>query len=109
MRCPVRVTAGAERDLAEISAYLQEREGSVLAERILEGLLATAGQLARFPERGTHPRELLALGIREFRQVLFQPYRITYAIRAGTVFIYLIADGRRDFQTLLERRLLRGD
>jgi len=62
--------------------------------------------LATFSERGSHPRELLALGIREYRETCFKPYRVIYRIIGKRVFVYLIADGRRDMQTLLERRLL---
>lgn len=103
----VRITAGAERDLEEIVTFLAVREGRAVAGRILDGLLDQAAQLARLPERGTHPRELLALGIRAFRQVNFEPYRLIYRVLGREVIILVIADGRRDFQSLLERRLLR--
>jgi toxin ParE1/3/4 len=46
--------------------------------------------------------------MRDFRQVFFKPYRVIYRIRDRSVFIYLIADGRRDMQPLLARRLLGG-
>jgi toxin ParE1/3/4 len=51
---------------------------------------------------------LLALGIREYRQAFFKPYRLIYRVIGKRVFIYLIADGRRDMQSLLSRRLLAG-
>jgi hypothetical protein len=53
-----------------------------------------------------YPNELSALGIREYRQRFFKPYQIIYRVMGKRVYIYLIADGRRDFQTLLARRLL---
>jgi toxin ParE1/3/4 len=62
--------------------------------------------LAIFPERGAYPPELLALGIREYRQTYFKPYRVIYRLLGKKVFIYLIADGRRDMQSLLAWRLL---
>lgn len=62
--------------------------------------------LATFPERCAYPMELLALGTREYRQAFFKPYRVIYVLTERQVFIYLIADGRRDMQTLLTRRLL---
>jgi len=107
MRYEVRITTGAECDLVEITAFLAEREGLAVAEGVLQGLLDCAGDLARFPERGSFPKELLKLGIREFRQALCQPYRLVYRIAGNHVFVLLVADGRRDFQSLLERRLLR--
>jgi hypothetical protein len=63
--------------------------------------MAVVESLAEQPERGTHPRELVNLGIREYRQVFFKPYRVIYRVMGERVIIYLIADGRRDMQTLL--------
>ncbi|HDR16533.1 MAG TPA: hypothetical protein ENN79_13840, partial [Desulfobacteraceae bacterium] len=54
----------------------------------------------------TYPKELLALGIREYREIFFKPYRIIYRVMDKNVYVLLIADGRRDMQTLLQRRLL---
>jgi len=62
--------------------------------------------LATFPERGSHPKELLQLGIRDYRQTYFKPYRVIYRVVGQRVYVYLIVDGRRDMQTLLARRLL---
>jgi toxin ParE1/3/4 len=53
-----------------------------------------------------HPKELSSLGNREYREIHFKPYRIIYRIVDEYVYIYLITDGRRDMQTLLNRRLL---
>jgi toxin ParE1/3/4 len=38
--------------------------------------------------------------------VFFQPYRVIYRVIDVRVFIILIADGRRDLQSLLAGRLL---
>jgi len=51
---------------------------------------------------------LLALGIKEYRQTSFKPYRVIYRVIGRQVVLYVIADGRRDMQTVLARRLLRG-
>ena len=48
----------------------------------------------------------MALGIREYRQTFFKPYRVIYRIIDRRVYVFLIANGRRDMQALLERRLL---
>jgi len=108
MRWKVLLTAGAERDLEALHAYISNHDSPAQADRVLERLLKVADDLATFPERGAHPRELLALGIREYRQVFFKPYRLIYRIIDKRVVIFVIADGRRNMQTLLEQRLL-GD
>ena len=46
------------------------------------------------------------LGIREYREVFFKPYRIIYRVMGDGVYVLVIADGRRDMRALLERRLL---
>ena len=51
-------------------------------------------------------KELAGLGIKEYRQVFFKPYRIIYRVLGERVYIYVIADGRRNMQSLLSRRLL---
>lgn len=62
--------------------------------------------LARFPERGSYLKELVTLGIRDYRQTAFKPYRVIYRGLGALVVVYLIVDGRRDMQSVLARRLL---
>lgn len=102
----VHLSAGAERDLESLYDYIAEFDSKASANHVLDQLLKAAEGLATFPERGSRPRELLALGIREYRQVFFKPYRLIYRIIGQQVIVVLIADGRRDRQTLLARRLL---
>jgi toxin ParE1/3/4 len=106
MRFEVLLTAGAERDLEEIRDYVSEYDSPAKADYVLDRLLAVAEGLSAFPRRGSYPQELRDLGIREYRQTFFKPYRIIYRVIGQQVFIYLIADGRRDMQSLLARRLL---
>ena len=40
--------------------------------------------------------------------MILQPYRTIYRVAGNRVFILLVADGRRDFQSLMERRVLKG-
>jgi toxin ParE1/3/4 len=104
--CRVLLTEGAEQDLEAIYDYIAEFDDPSNADHVLDRLMATAEELAVMPERGSFPRELLDLGIKEYRQVFFKPYRLIYRLlnRDGVVFV--IADGRRDMQSLLARRLL---
>jgi toxin ParE1/3/4 len=102
----VRITAGAERDLESIHDFIAANISPAGAASVLDRLLDAADSLATHPERGSHPQELLALGIREYRQTIVSPYRIIYRIIGDRVHITLIADGRRDMQSLLARRLL---
>lgn len=102
----VFLTAGTEHDLASIHDYIAEADSPRKAGHVLDRLTRIAESLADFPERGSYPKELLALGIKEYRQVFFKPYRLIYRVIDRRVYIYLIVDGRRDMQSLLSRRLL---
>ncbi len=102
----VLLTEGAEQDLEAIFDHISEFDCVANANYVLDALTNVVERLARFPERGTYPKELAALGIKEYRQVLFKPYRVIYRVSANDVIIYLITDGRRDMQSVLARRLL---
>ena len=105
MRFDVLLTEHAERDLREIYDYIAVHDSPGNAARVLDRIEKALHNLSTFPERGSHPQELLALGIREYRQTFLKPYRLIYRIAGRRIHVYLIVDGRRDMQTLLARRL----
>lgn len=107
-RAEVFFTAGAERDLQELYNFVADHDSMAQADRLLDRIQTLVADLATNPDRGAHPRELLALGIRDYRQVVVKPYRVIYRCLGAKVLIYLVADGRRDMGTLLARRLLTG-
>ena len=102
----VLLTAGAEQDLEALHDYIAEFDCVANANYVLDELLKVVKSLAKVPERGSYPKELIALGIKEYRQTTFKTYRVIYRVIANQVIIYLIADGRRDMQSVLARRLL---
>ena len=102
----VLLTQGAEQDLEAIYEYICEFDCIASANRVLDALMDVVESLSKFPERGSSPKELVSLGIKEYRQSLFKPYRVIYRIADTKVIIYLIADSRRDTQAVLTRRLL---
>ena len=102
----VLLTEGAEQDLESIYDYIAEFDCKASADYVLDRLLEVVESLSAFPERGAYPKELVALGIRDYRQAAFKPYRVIYRVMAEKVHIYVIADGRRNMQSLLARRLL---
>lgn len=106
MAFQVSLTESAARDLEEIHDYVARHDAPRKADALLARIEKLFESLADSPERGSHPKELTALGILEYRQVFFKPYRMIYRISGKHVHIMLISDGRRDMQSLLERRLL---
>jgi toxin ParE1/3/4 len=108
MNFSVKFTPGARKDLRSIHDYIARNDSPERADAVARKIVAAAMSLAALPTRGAHPPELLALGRRDYRQVFFKPYRILYKMNGKTVYIAVIADGRRDMQSLLARRLLEG-
>lgn len=107
MAFEVLLTEDAVADLNDIFTYISKHDSVDNAEYVLDEIEKKFVSLTELPERGVYPKELIVLGIRDYREIFFKPYRIIYRIIRTNVYIYLIADGRRDMQTLLQRRLLR--
>lgn len=107
MKHQVVITEDAQRDLEEIIDYIEATDSIGAANHVLDQLEKQILGLGGYPERGNYPKELVATGMREYREKHFKPYRIIYRIVANTVIVYLIADGRRDMLALLSKRLLR--
>ena len=102
----VFLTDDATRDLEELYDYITHHDVPGKADYVLTQLEKAFSGLSAFPDRGVYPKELAELGIKEFREVFFKPYRIVYSVRDNNIYVLLIVDGRRDLQALLQRRLL---
>ncbi|MYH03073.1 MAG: type II toxin-antitoxin system RelE/ParE family toxin [Nitrospira sp. SB0675_bin_23] len=102
----VRLTDDAVRDLEEICGYIEQHDAPGKADHVLGQIEQAFSSLSKHPHRGNYPKELLDIGIREYREIFFKPYRIIYRVMGNNVYVLVIADGRRDMQTLLEQRLL---
>ena len=105
-RYEVILTEHALLDLDDIAHYIARHDTPEKAEQVARHLEKAFSSLAALPNRGNHPRELLAMGNRAFREVHYKPYRIIYRVLDRKVVVLIIADGRRDMRALLARRLL---
>ncbi len=106
-RYRVVLAGDAERDIEDIYRYIASQESASRADAVLRDLEAAYERLAGMPDRGNAPRELHAIGLVEFRETHIGPYRMVYRVVARSVIVYCVFDGRRDIQSLLQRRLLR--
>jgi len=104
----VFLTDDASRDLENLYDYIESHDASGKADYVLEEIEKAFSSLSENPKRGAYPKELLAVGLREYREIFFKPYRIIYRVMAKKVYVMVISDGRRDMQTLLQWRLLRA-
>lgn len=108
MTFQVFLTDDASRDVEELYDYIASHDTPEKADHVLDQIEKALSSLSKNPERGAYPRELLAVGLREYREIFFKPYRIIYRVMANNVYVMVIADDRRDMQTLLQRRLFRA-
>ena len=102
----VLLTDDAARDLEDLFDYIDLHDVPGKVDHVLEQIEKALNSLSEYPQRGTCPKELLAIGLREYRETFFKPYRIIYRVVDNNVYVLMIVDGRRDMQTLLQQRLL---
>ncbi len=103
----IRLTAELEADLLDLFEYVARKDSVAAAHHVLDELETLILSLDRQPERGRYPPELQEHGIKDYREVLFGPYRVVYQVIGSQVAVLGCFDGRREMQALLERRLLR--
>ena len=104
----VYLTDDASYDLEELISFIESHDSPQKAQHLLDKIADILDSLAESPNRSAYPKELLALGIKEYRQLFFKPYRMIYRVLGKKVYVMVIADGRRDMGALLQRRLLQA-
>lgn len=107
MKYRVLLVEAAELDLLDIHMFVERNDSAERADRLLAGLEQAIAALHKLPERGHFPPELERIGIHDYREIHFKPYRIVYEISSRDIIVHCILDGRRDLRDLLQERLLR--
>ena len=96
----------AKLDLFEIADFIAA-DSAASALRISEKIKKKTADLHVNPERGRVVPELSRHGITAYRELIISPWRVIYRIVEETVYIKVVADGRRNLEDLLFRRLIR--
>lgn len=109
MSKPVLLSEPALADVLAINDYYLIEVDDKTAAKIIDRLEAAVNSLADLTERGSIPKELLSLGIHQYRQLIVKPYRIIYEQFSDKVIVHAVLDGRRDMQSLLMQRLVTAD
>ncbi|MBI3194224.1 MAG: type II toxin-antitoxin system RelE/ParE family toxin [Ignavibacteriae bacterium] len=107
MKFKVNIISSAELDLFEIYQYVYLNDSEEKAEKLFSKLREKCFSLQELPHRGHVPPELDVIGVYDFLEIHFKPYRIIYQILGKEIVIYCVLDGRRDMQKLLQERLVR--
>ena len=97
---PIRISRPASAEFADaVRWYEQKRTG--LGGEFFDAVTHAIELLRTRPEVGT-----AAVRTRSWLLTRF-PYRLIYRTAGKTVYVHLVADGRRDMQSHLTRRLLK--
>jgi toxin ParE1/3/4 len=107
MKYTVQLISDAEEDIIEIFNYKNLSDSQDKAEQVVLKIEEACSGLTDPPDRGHFPPELERIGVLEYREIHFKPYRIIHQIRKSDFYIHCILDGRRDLQELLEKRVIR--
>ena len=99
-------TESAAKDLEEIVSFISE-DSPANARSVFHRIRKRAQTLRSLPDRGRYLPELLDFGLRTWRELVVDPYRLIYRIEGTTVFVNAVLDGRRDLRDVLLNRLVR--
>ncbi len=105
---PVHFTRAASLDLEEICDWIALHDAPAKANHVLDRVHAALESIAALPHRRARPRELPPGTQGDYRQLYFKPYCVIYEITDAEVIVHVVADGRRNLQSLLLRRLTSG-
>ena len=96
----------AKLDLFEIADFITA-DSHTNALRISDKIQKKTADLQMNPERGRIVPELSKHDITAYRELIVSPWRVIYRIVGEMVYIKVVADGRRNLEDLLFRRLMR--
>jgi toxin ParE1/3/4 len=103
----LRLTRLAENDVLEIWNYIAAHDAPAKADYVLGKLEAKIAILVRSPNLGNVPKEAALLGLTQYRELHWKPYRVVYELRGDIIYVLAVLDGRRDIASLLRQRLMR--
>ncbi|WP_422134128.1 type II toxin-antitoxin system RelE/ParE family toxin [Endozoicomonas sp. ALD040] len=112
----VILTQDARQDILDIITYTRDHFGNPRAVKLRQTFNTALQSLREQPYKGAIVPELTRFGNTEYRQLVRKPFRIIYLVTEDAtknnqdviVAILLCADGRRNFSTLLQKRLFRS-
>lgn len=107
-RYTVRWAAVAQEDLERIINFVALTSVDN-ALRVADRIERLAAGLSRFPRRGRVVPELARHGIREWLQLVEQPWRLVHRIDKNRVEVVALIDGRRNLEDLIFERLMHSD
>jgi len=101
----IEFTGWAESDLDDIVTYIAENDDVSRAVKFYYKIKQKIFSLNVLAERGRIVPELKQINVRDYQEIIYNPYRIIYTVKDTTVFIIAIFDGRREIEDIIFRRI----
>ncbi|PRW69467.1 plasmid stabilization protein [Pseudomonas fluorescens] len=105
MTFKVVILHSAKRDLKDIKSYLIRQFSTSTWQQSYDAM-KQAMRLLESPYAGSIPQEIEKLNLSQYRQVVCGMNRIIYEIRDPIIYVHIIADTRKNLQTLLLKNLI---
>lgn len=109
MSYTVQITDAAARDIRDIQLFVERITGVGSADRRLESIAFTAYHLQTLPLGAPVIPELDALGISDIRRKPSTSDHVVYKVDEANqmITVIIVYPHKKDFQSILTRRLLR--
>ena len=90
MKTKVFLVSEAVQDVLDMYLYAARNDTIDKAEHLLENLEKTINKFQTMPLRDHRPPELEHIGVYDFREIFYKPYRIIYQIinRCAYVLVF---------------------
>ncbi len=102
----VNWTESATFDLESIIEYIK-LDSIATAKKIFLAIKKECEQLHYMPKRKRVVPELQQIGITQYREVIFQRWRIVFKIEEASVSVLAVVDSSRNIEDILFQRLMK--
>lgn len=102
----VIILPSAEDDLLELQEYMLAQWDMKLWLKAEDEILDKLEKADQGLFKGNAVAELAQLGITDYRKILTSHHRIIFRKIDGNTYVYLVANQKQDFKSLLFRRLM---
>lgn len=101
----IEFTNWAESDIDDIVTYIAENDNVTDAVKVYLKLKKRISDLNELADRGRIVPELKRIKVMEYKEIIYNPYRIIYKVENQVVFIVAVYDGRREIDDVIFRRI----
>jgi len=103
----VVILPDAQADLLSMQDHMLAKWGEAAWLKAEDEIFDKLSQVDAGLFNGTPVQELASVGIMDYRYAITSHHKLLYLRLGSDIFVYLIAGHRKDYPTLLERRMFR--